>query len=222
MIKHSTKNTVALMAAVGMWVGWVTSADAAYQWVNATQNGNEDLSGQLRMTITQGPRGDVDFTFRNSGPINSAITGIYFDYDNTIASQLGMRAGDLTVGANWLLSNTGQLGSSYAPVALLVRNAGVMTGRTVMNGIGESADASGYDWLTLRFVSGSEGLTLADLEKALSSGELRVGLQLQSFGTRDFYLTAPVPEPTTILAGLFLLVPFALSTVRFLLRKPIG
>src|SRR5687768_9564506 len=71
----------------GMTVAALTLAGAAgantITFGLLTDNGNDDLSGQLRVEVTAGAGGTVDFTFYNDVGIASSITDIYFD-DGTL------------------------------------------------------------------------------------------------------------------------------------------
>ncbi len=73
-------------AAVAAAVGLAASAAYAgpiYNFVQITNNGNAAVASQLSVEVNPAGPNQVDFTFRNTGPIASVIAGVYFD-DGTL------------------------------------------------------------------------------------------------------------------------------------------
>jgi hypothetical protein len=67
-------------------------------------------------------------------------------------------------------------------------------------------------------------LTSSGLNHAIFTGNILqstiIGTKADSGGSQEFFLLGtPVPEPTTMIAGALLLLPFGASTVRILRRK---
>jgi len=219
------KSTFSGLAAAGLLLAGTTSVNA-FDWVNITQNGNPDISSQIQMTVSQQAGGEVDFSFRNSGSVNSVITTVYFNYGSLFSGHLSQD------GANWIASSPGVSfadagtanfpgGNSLTPKFVTDQAVGAVA-PPPQNGIQNSTAASGYDSLTVKFQMDGSSPTFAQLIDDLNAGTFQVGLHVQSIGPNegsDSYVTAPVPEPTTVLAGLFLLLPFGITTARFLLSR---
>jgi len=222
-----TKTASAGLAAAGLILASATTANA-FDWSNITQNGNPDIASQIQMTVSQQSGGEVDFSFRKNGSVNSVITAVYLNYGTLFTGHLSQD------GANWIVSSSGVSfadsgtanfpgGNSLTPKFVTSQSVGA-TAPPPQNGIQNSTAASGYDSLTLKLQLDGTGPTFAQLIDGLNSGGFEVGLHVQSIGPNegsDSYVTAPVPEPTTVLAGLFLLLPFGITTMRFLRRRKI-
>lgn len=230
MKTFDSRRSMVLLAITGLLIGG-TRVEAAFEFSNITQNGNPDLSGQLQMTVSQQPGNKVSFTFRNAGSIDSVITGIYFDYGSALAGDLTVAGSNTKICGNWL-SGSG-VSFAYDGTANFAGGNSLMpkfdtdlavsaTRPRPHNGIDNSTGSIGYDWLTVTLML--DHASCAQLIDDHASGDFRVGLHIQAIGPNggsDSYITTPVPEPTTLLAGLFLLVPFGLSTARFLMSQKI-
>jgi len=97
------KSTFSGLAAAGLLLAGTTSVNA-FDWVNITQNGNPDISSQIQMTVSQQAGGEVDFSFRNSGSVNSVITTVYFNYGSLFSGHLSQDGFSKSV--RWLLPTT--------------------------------------------------------------------------------------------------------------------
>lgn len=233
-MKQSNERNVAVwLVASGIYATTLISSHAAFEWANITHNGNPDISGQLQMTITKGSGNEVDFTFRNNGAVDSVITGIYFDPGATFQDHVSVVGGNARHEGNWIEVSSSGVSFDYdhnanfpggnSLAAPFQTALGVLANHpSPWNGINDSTSSSRYEWLTLRLLLDNNGSSWNDLLNAVNSGEFRVGLHVQSIGGKsgsDSYVTAPVPEPTTVLAGALLLLPFGVSTIRFLMRR---
>lgn len=201
---------------------------AAITFEQITSNTGPDVSSQMQLSITTGDlTGEVDFTFQNIGPITSIITAIYFD-TGTISS-FGVLGGDPTKPDQWILSSPGveftysskanlPAGKSIEPVFTIELAASRAQGKgaNVESGINNSdagslrlASAAEPEYLTLRF---SSALTADQLTSEILRGNFRVGMHVQSIGKEGLSASfVSTPEPTTIVAGALLLLPFSVS-----------
>lgn len=171
------------MAAVGMAAG-LAEAGTVYNFTQLTSNGGDAAVGaQLSVEVEAAGANQVDFIFRNSGPLASSITDVYFD-DGTllgiadvmnggpgVSFSQGASPGELT-GGNAIDFNTsaGFNADSNPPVQPMGVNPGEM--------------------VTIRFnLINGQGLadTIAALELALANpgvdmvGGLRIGIRIQGY-----------------------------------------
>jgi len=159
--------------------------------------------GEAQLSVEVSDEGigtdQVKFVFRNTGPAASSICDIYFDDDGTLASIAGLingpgvkfKAGsasppDLPGGNNASPPfdvTPGLLAQSKAP--------------TQPNGVNPG------EFITILF-NLSSGKTFTDVENALKSLDLRIGMHVQGFasgGSESFVNDPPVnpvPEPTSL------------------------
>ena len=222
MKKKNLTRVSALVAAAALSAGLCSSAQAAFSWVNITQNGNQNVGGQITMAVT-GSGNQADFTFQNVGTIASVITLVEFDPGSFGAANFSVLGGNPATTANWISESSGVNfvnstatlpgGNSLSPVFSTDAAAGA-TPPPTSNGINNSA--AGTEWLTLKFALGNN-YTFQDVINSIENGDFRVGMHVQGIGTSagsDAYVTGAVPEPTTIVAGALLLLPLGLSTLR--------
>lgn len=223
------KSTTLLAAAAGIWVGASTSANATIvidHWLKVTQNGNSDLSSQLTMAIKVTSSGDADYltlTFRNMVGIASDVKEIYIDAPPpgatdswfspsapTLAQSDGVTfaVGELKnhVAAPGLNGNWKYVVSAFADADLGGQPKDGLNGET--------------DWVALTFKFASTvKMDEEKVSQAIGNQQFRVALHIKSIGYEgdsDTYLA--VPEPSTVIAGALLLLPFGASAVR-ILRK---
>jgi hypothetical protein len=165
-------------------------------WTNITNNGNTNVAGQLAVDVTAVGGTQVQFHFTNNVGIASSITDIYFD-DKSIAvlSSFASIAGSAGVafdtpaspgnlpGGATISFNADFSADSDAPVSANGINAASESLDIIFNLIG--------------------GRTFADVIAEITSGELVLGLHVQSIapqGGSDSYVNGgnPVPEPMTL------------------------
>jgi MYXO-CTERM domain-containing protein len=95
-------SVAALVGAVGLAAG-IAEAGPVYGFTRITNNGSQDVASQLTVEVEAAGANQVDFIFRNSGPLASSITDIYFDDGSLlgIASIINGGAGvDFSQGAS--------------------------------------------------------------------------------------------------------------------------
>jgi len=161
----------------------------------------------LTVDVTDAGSGDVFFKFLNESLVDSSIAQIYFDE----SGELSGGAVDSSSGQVSFTIGTGGPGPNDLPGG---NNVGFNATQALNakasapvspNGVGVS------EMLTLLYTG-----TFADVIKGLSSGELRIGIHVQSIGdegTSDSFVSV-VPEPSTAL--LFLL---GISGIALLRRR---
>ena len=167
-------------------------------WTNITNNGNADVGTQLQAVYTDFGTG-VQFVFTNNVGIASVITDIYFDDS---ASPAVLQLNSLVVFAQ-------SAGVSFSQGASPPNLPGGNTlGFNVTAGLSADSDppaapnginAAGES-LTLR-INYATGATFTDVENAINSGALRIGLHVQAIapqGGSDSYVNTAVPEPATL------------------------
>ncbi len=194
-IKSLTVFTAALLV-----FGMVSSAAAIeyFGFYKITNNGNEDVGSQLSVGVYDAGVDDagikkVGFTFTNNVGIGSSITDIYFD-DGTL------------LGIAQILNSAGVSFASPATPGDLPGGNAVDFETTVPfsadsdSPVSKNGVDAASEWVTIIF-NLINGKTYADTIKALNSGELRIGLHVQSIGVKDgsdSYVNR-VPEPVTLL-----------------------
>ena len=194
------KIILAITLCIGILVaGTIPAMAVLYGFGNITHNGNEDLSDQLWVDVLA-DNGGVMFTFTNWDPvdlatIDSAITDVYFDdADPMLLAQItSFSYTGVVAFASPATPPVLPGGSSITPAFVVDFSADA-------DSMTEAVDDGNVDSLTVHFALNS-GFSYASVLHALNSGDLRIGLHVQSIGTRggsDSYVNR-VPEPGTIL-----------------------
>ena len=173
--------------AVSYGFGCVTNSIAAD--CNAGQ-------AQLSVDVTNPGSGTIAFTFRNTGPLPSSITDVYWD-DGTLLSifVITNTAGFVEFSPD---ATPGNLpgGNNASPAFETTAGLSADSDAPVQpNGVNPG------ETLTVTFVL-IGGQTFADAITALGNGNLRVGIHVQGFATggSESYVnttTPPNPEPGT-------------------------
>ena len=203
------------------------------------------VGGQLQLTLVNTSAADVMnpaevltaiFFSLNGNPSLSSVSAVLGAGSSVVYDAQGQPAGGV-VGGEWAYGNglsgaplgansgisssgfgTGFFGAATFPGADLESPAGV---DGVQYGILSAGDntATGNGGIT-----GSGGLIKNSVVFTL--GNLPAGFSLASisnvtfqYGTSLGEPNVPVPEPTTMIAGALLLLPFAASTMRFMRRR---
>ena len=212
-------------ALAGMTLLAALAVPAEGAFVRITSNAAQDIAGQLDAAVSGPGDGYVLFTIKNSGPTASAIAGVYFDLGgfqglsgplsvlNTLPGVEFVRGGKPAElpGANNAVTpfetSVDFTATAQSPVSKLGVNPGESLG--------------------IQFVLAT-GYRVADVQKALDAGWLRIGLHVQAIGggPSDSFVTseedsrflAGVSEPSTYAAGLGALA--LLGGVSWKNRKP--
>jgi hypothetical protein len=176
-------------------------AGPIYSFYCITNNGAGDCAigeAQLRVEVIDEGVGQVGFKFTNAVGAASSITDIYFD-DGTL---LGIASIDSSAGVAFSQGAAPPDlpgGASVTPP--FVTTAGFLADS------GSPAPANGVntptEWVEIKFNLQSGG-TYEDVISELATGELRIGIHVQSFavtGKSESFINNPnpVPEPGTLL-----------------------
>jgi hypothetical protein len=180
------------------------NAGPIYSFHCITSNGPSGGAGdcaigeaQLRVEVIE--RGDslVGFKFTNAVGAASSITDIYFD-DGTL---LGI-ASIMTSGAGVAFAqgaDPGDLPGGNDVSPSFVTTAGFSADSD--SPVPKNGVSSATEWVEIKFDLQSSG-TYADVIEELASGELRIGIHVQSFasGASQSFINnpTPVPEPGTL------------------------
>lgn len=192
---------VAAVMAAGVVAAGAARAEATTLGFSCITNNSASScaigQSQLTAELTDLGGGQVEFMFKNTGPANSSVTQIYFDQPNPTL---------MTPNASQMTSSTGVNFQTLANRNLPGGN-GISFQAT--NGYGSRPPVSWNginpnEWLKLVFTLNS-GSTFATLLTNLATGDLRVGMHVQSIGRWDnsesFVNQAPtvVPEPASLI-----------------------
>lgn len=200
------------------------SIDVGFERI--TSNNVENIEDQLSLVIHDqamalgvwGQNIDADevlFVFTNNVGIASNIAEIYLD-DGTIVAQMNSVLNSL---AGFTDFRGGSARPGNLPAGNTVSFAAISSFSADVNpgppkkGVDVAADALGIVYQL------KSGLALADVEAALASGELRVGMHLRSIGTgggSDSFVNSAtlIPEPASAVLSLL-----ALTWVGLAVRK---
>jgi hypothetical protein len=187
----------------------------SYDFRRITANATTNVAGQLTMEVWDtyldySPLPSTHYAlfnfrnFQNGGTVQSSITGVYFD-DGTL-----LHIADVleTSGSSPLNFTQGGPPSDlpsgntvgFTTTASFLATSDNKPGGNITNGVNEAGDILGI------LFSLQDEYTAADVLTALETGELRVGLHVQSIPdgaggtTSDSFVT---PLPASILLGIF-------------------
>lgn len=179
-------------------------ADAALltSWTNITNNGNTNVGSQLEVEYLDAGAGQITFEFRNNVGVASSITDIYFDDAtggpavlNSLISVASFGGASFSAGAT---PPNLPGGNSISPAFVVSAGLSADSDAPVApNGINSSTRS------VLLTFSYAGGMDFSDVEAALGSGVLRIGMHIQAIapqGGSDSYVNGgtPVPEPGTL------------------------
>lgn len=214
MKKFISKSVPCVLAVAVMAFAATAQADMVYSFTQLTNNGAPDVSGQLKVTVSDAGPGKVDFKFTNEGPVQSSITGIYFDD----GSLLGIS--DVTSSAGVSFSQGGAPpnlpGGNLASPAFQTTAGFLATSDAPVNPNG--IHNTGNQFATIHFDL-LPGMSFNDTIAALADGSLRIGLHIQGFadGRSESYINngnGVIPAP-----GALLLVGIGLGCAGALRRR---
>jgi hypothetical protein len=196
-------STAVATAALALGIAFSPAQAATINFFNISNNGNQNVGGQLGAEITQGVGNQVLFKFLNAVGIASSIADIYFADNLALFAPppviLQQTAGvSFGVGAS-PASLPGQ--NNAVPAFVSTTSLSLDSNAPVLaNGINS---ASEFLLLGLNLVGGK---TFSDVLAALSNGALRLGLHVQGIGTTggsDSYVNNP-PSAVPLPAGVWL------------------
>jgi hypothetical protein len=149
---------------------------------------------QLTVEITDLGGGSVRFHFRNSGPLASAISEVYFDDGSLLllSTVIDGPGVDFEQDANPPNLPGGE--NAVPPFQVTEGFLAQSVPSTLINGVGPG------EWVKVDFtLQGGQGY--ADVISELVTGELRIGLHVIGFqsGGSESFINNPVPEPGTVL-----------------------
>lgn len=150
---------------------------------------------QLSAALTDLGNGTVEFMFSNTGSSAASITQIYFDQPNPTVMGL--------------TSMNGSNGVDFKQLSNLNLPGGNGIGFQATNGVGAKPPVTlnginPGEWLKLVFTLNT-GSTFASLLTNLATGDLRIGMHVQSIGqweNSESFVNAPptvVPEPASLI-----------------------
>jgi hypothetical protein len=187
---------VAAAVAAGMSLGIQSAHALTLSFFNITNNSDVDVAGQLSVLVGQ-DGDDVSFKFVNDVGIDSSVTSVYFDD----AIPLLGDATIFTSGTDVNFSESSGNLPGGAPHSFSATYTADADAPPPHNGLNEDTD-----WLTIVFDL-LTGWTFADVTAALVSGELRIGMHVQSiagttFGSdSDSFLNNPPIRSPCLLAS---------------------
>jgi hypothetical protein len=191
-------------------------ANAAFFIFNQiTENGSSSVESQLFVDVTAKGTEQVQFSFRNVGPVESSITDVYFDDGSLLGISslidkddgVGGHSGvDFSRGANPPdLPGGDQIGFHVTAGFLADSDAPVSH-----NGVNPE------EWLGILF-NIQNGRSFDDVLSELRGGSIRIGLHVQAIdgGRSESFVNDPTPVP--IPAAIWLMAPGLLGLA--VLRK---
>lgn len=171
-----------------------------------TSNGSyyDDPGLDFRVEVSNG-LGNADFTFYNfSDPsLTTSITDVYFD-DGVLLTLTGCTnsAGYTSFSSP---ANPGDLPDAPDFTATDGFSADSDAPGLVANGVQYDDGSGDYEWVTMHFSlqwieAENRYADLSDVYAELLSGELKIGLHVQSFpdGSSNSFVNDPVPEPASL------------------------
>lgn len=171
---------------------------------NGGNTNGDSIVNQFSIDVTDAGNSQALFKFSNAGPVGSSITQIYWDdATDALSSIFGIDVGTTSPGVSYTVSNN----PGNLPQGNNINfNEEFKVQATNQGGVSNNGVNINEMLGVLFNYSGSFG----DVETALNSGSLRIGMHVQSIdsandGSDSFVNTPgtnePVPEPLTILGS---------------------
>jgi hypothetical protein len=168
--------SAAAAAVLALGVALSSAQAATIDFFKITQHSTPDLKGQLGVDVQEVAGNKVSFTFTNLLGIASNIAEVYFDHASLFAS--GISASSITSSSGVHFSPNGNPANLPGGNSIAFQSdirAGA-NNPSPTNGINDS-----LDWLTITLNIAS-GKTFSTVLSDLTSGDLRLGLHVQSIG----------------------------------------
>lgn len=198
-IVSKTLASFALIATAGL--GFTANADTFDFTCISNSNAQNCQTGSLQLSVevVEGPGGQAQFIFRNTGSAASSIADIYFDNGTLlgIASITNGAGVDFSQGAS-----PGNLPGGNSMNPAFQATAGFTADSnppTQPNGVNPGETVSIFFML-------QSGGAFADVIRELYSREIRVGLHVQGFGNggSESFVNGVTPVPVPAAAWLLL------------------
>ncbi|HEY8239922.1 MAG TPA: hypothetical protein VIH35_00665 [Kiritimatiellia bacterium] len=165
-----------------------------YTFDRITSNSSTNVEQQFSIEVKSNSATQVSVTFSNSGPIQASIADIYFDDDGNFASIDGFTE---PAGVSFTILAT--------PAELPAANNATPDFETSLGLSADSANPPPQNGVNVGeylvvYLTLAGGKTFEDVIADLESGDLRVGLHVQSIagGTSDSFVNNPpdnTPDP---------------------------
>jgi hypothetical protein len=195
-----TRFVMSAAFVVGLCSVGATAAEAATLGFSCITNNNANScaigQSQLTAELTDLGNGTVEFLFKNTGPANASVTQIYFDQPTPTVMGLASINGSSGVNFRQLSSPLNLPGGNGIGFGA---TTGVASRPPVIpNGVNAG------EWLKLVFTLNT-GSTFASLLTNLATGDLRIGMHVQSIGAwenSESFVNGGVlvtPEPASLI-----------------------
>ncbi len=171
-----------------------TASALPYGFERITDNGNEDVSAQLRLEVTALDSGRVAFRLLNQGLTQSIISSVYFNDSLGLFSSGAVEQ----VSSGVSFQKEGKGGSNLPGGNPIGFDSHLWFHRAskggISNDINNTLAASEYAVFSLSL----DRLDYSAVTSAIATGALRVGLHVQSIGSRggsDSFVLSEPDEP---------------------------
>jgi hypothetical protein len=231
-------NTIGLLAAVGLWAGASTSANASLEFTASGVNlgSGTALAGKATFTLS-GSGTQLTLVLENTGAAarvpSDVMTGVFFNWagvsmtaDSAITpTLLNPESNGNTLGGGWAYKSTTPGGNGTTGIGVWGATDDFFS--TTQN----TPPLDGIDYGIVSGIADNANNTVKNAPLATPSVTFyftvltpNADLNTLTFGGFNYGTSANdqtiiVPEPTTMIAGALLLLPFGMSTIRFIRKN---
>ncbi len=204
-----------LLIIILLGTGPAVFGGPTYSFNAITSNSSTDVAigeAQMSVTVTNPAIGKVLFTFKNAGPQQSTISGIYFDDGLvTFASIKNYTGVNFVAGATpaYLPAGNSISPQFVADFAASAKNPAPQNGVNIGEKVGIVTNLQ-------------SGATLNDIVTALDNGTMRLGIQVINFadgGSESFVNNGSTNNNIVPAPGAILLGGIGISLVGWIRRK---